>query len=71
MNAVKYYRMRSGMSQRELDRRAGVHSVLMMENTDPMQAPSSIASEDYLAVSSVLGVSVDDLYRTDLPYGND
>lgn len=71
MNAVKYYRMRSGMSQRELDRRAGVHSVLMMENEDPRNASCSIASEDFLAVSSVLGVSVDDLFRTDLPYGND
>lgn len=71
MNAVKYYRESLGMSQRELDRRAGVHSVLMMENTDPESASRSIASEDYLAVSNVLGVSVDDLFRTDLPYGND
>lgn len=71
MNAVKYYRLQNGMSQRELDRRAGIHSVLMMENTDPVIAAASIATEDYLAVSNVLGVSVDDLFRTDLPIRND
>lgn len=67
MNAVKYYRMKSGMSQRELDRRAGIHSVMMMENTDPNSAADHISSEDYIAISYVLGVSVDELYRTDLP----
>jgi DNA-binding XRE family transcriptional regulator len=67
MNAVKYYRIKSGLSQRDLDRRAGIHSVLMMENTDPNSAAAHISSEDYNAISSVLGVSVDELYRTDLP----
>lgn len=67
MNAVKYYRIKSGLSQRDLDRRVGIHSVLMMENTDPDSAAYHISSEDYIAISSVLGVSVDELYRTDLP----
>ena len=63
----EYGLIKSGLSQRDLDRRAGIHSVLMMENSDPDSAAYHISSEDYIAISSVLGVSVDELYRTDLP----
>lgn len=67
MNAVKYYRIKNGLSQKDLDRRAGIHSVLMMENSDPNSTANHISSEDYVAISHVLGVSVDELFRTDLP----
>ena len=69
MNGVKYYRIKNGMTQNELIRRSGISqwALWRMEHTGRESGLHGLMPEYYLRLREVLGVTVDELLREDLP----
>ncbi len=66
MNGIRYYRIKKGLSQRELSKLSGV-CIPTVVNMEQMTHPHGIYGYNYLKVQEVLNVSMDDLIRDDFP----
>ena len=69
MNGIKYYRLKRGMTQRELCQQTGVSlwTLGRMEHMGRESGVDGLLPEHYLRLRAVLGVPVDELLREDLP----
>lgn len=67
MNGVKYYRMKMGLSLKQLSVLSGVNMATITEMEKGGGKYSGIYSANYLKIRGVLAVTVDELLRDDLP----
>lgn len=70
MTGIKYFRILSQMSREKLAEVTGI-SIPTLKKMEEASDPSRICASNYRKVSTVLGVSADDLIRCDYPDAED
>ena len=68
MNGLKYYRIKSGLSQKQLAELSGVGQMVLvkMERMGRSNVKGCLCDE-FIRVSNALGIKIDELLREDMP----